>query len=1590
MEDGTVDMQNVMEAVREVVDAETIAVLSEALAEDAGVQNSAYETAMQPEMLAEESEGDGEEIITVSVTDSAGTAIEPEYHFEELDGATVLVIEKQNALRPGKYTITTTVQDPLSGEEQVLTRDFTWGVLALNPNQDVYRPDQVANIAIGVLDDAGKMVCDATVQLVVKEPNGSTVVFSTEDESITVSDTCALYEAGLIDPDYETYFRLSQAGTYELTLQATTANGTRTARTEIEVETAPAIIVERTAATRLWPAALSPMTIEVHFAERFAGTITDTLPAGFTVQDVSNGGAVTVGEDGVAMRWQGSWSAGESVTLSYQYDAPDTSPEFYLVGPLRLAAQDGTLYEERRTWQIANDATGTISGTVYTDNGTNDIGALKTIQLVKNGTAQTTADTDANGVYSFTNVVMTGGTIIAVYITGESEKGATVTVASGSSITNLHIYKNDLIVRSDSGAVAMTNGRIAAATNGGASINEMYTVDNGVLNVKSGKDLLVWERTTYTPGAGVNVGSGIVLQGTFNAGSNTVTLSGAWINTSSGSFVKGTSTVILDGTNQSMTGNTVFYHLRKMATVRDTLTLAVGMRQAVSGSLIIQGATGSTMELKSSQSGTLAKLVLFGYSNAFQDIKRLRVQDMSGSGTVANRAKTLNCTRQCADKKHNENWTFTSPVVTGTLYSNEGTTPITSATVAISYNGGTITEQVAVGAGGQFSLSGGVMTGGTIITLFVNNSSDHAVTILLGSGSSMTGISLYEDRLILRSESGSVAITNAHIAVADDKAGNADSDITNIISAATPSALTVASAKELFIWSGDTFRPQGTVVAHDFDINGTLNYQSNSIGVTGSWDATGGTASGNGVISFTSTGSETITSAGRAYNNLTLSGNGGTWALQDAMDVNGTLTLSAGTFNQNGQNLNVSGNVRIANGTVFTAPYNNGTFTLDGDLVYEDEAGVKLGTVQVGTSPDTITLSGSMSVHKLTIGTGDTLVLSGHNLFVGTGGLFIHGTLDATDNDTDNSVIVVSGSWIASGTGDFISGTSTVRFDGISGSYDITSSGSFYNLALNGTGATYTATGSLDINGNIQFSAGTFTAPLRRTMTVAGNWTKGANATFIHNSGSIVLDGLDQTLSGSTAFFNLTKSVTSQQTLTFQSTSETTVSGALTLSGADASNMLLLRASNSAVAALLTLDAGGSQHLEFLNVQRSDASNGETLVCANGADSGNNINWSFSTETVVGTLYSHDRTTELSGKKVSISYNGGAIADTDLTDAGGQFSLSGANMTGGTIVTLYIQDETEDGVAVVLSSGISMTGTHLYKDHLIVRSESGSTAITNAVLALADDMDGTPDADVTAIYAVSAGALTVASGKKLYVWPGTNFVPGGAVTTPEFYVPASATFNAGSSAIDINGPLTVLGTFIHGTNTLNISGNVRIAAGSTFTRSGNNSRVIFDGDLTYEDETGVSIGNVQIGTSPDTVQLSGSSSNSTITVSGSWLATGTGDFIAGTSTVLFDGTSGSHNITASGAFYHLIINGTGATYAAAGTIDVDGNVQLSAGTFTATSGTMTLSGSWTRGGNATFNHNSGTVNLNGTDQTISGSTVFYNLTKTVTASQTLT
>ncbi|KKW37434.1 MAG: hypothetical protein UY87_C0093G0001, partial [Candidatus Peribacteria bacterium GW2011_GWC2_54_8] len=1182
---------------------------------------------------------------------------------------------------------------------------------------------------------------------------------------------------------------------------------------------------------------------------------------------------------------------------------------------------------------------------------------------------------------------------------------------------------------------------------------------------------------TWTGNGTVDINGDLALSaGTFNAPS-TLTLSGSLTHGANATFSHNSGVFQLDGDTQTLSGTTAFYTLKKIAGVTSTLTFSARENFTVSGTLVLRGKDNNNrLSIRSSVSGVQSYLSLD--TSGSESAIFLDVQDSNaGSG------QTLTCL-SCTDSGNNVNWVFTTPTVTGTLYSDEGATALPGKTIAFAAKATGATD-----AGGQYSFTGVTLTGGTIILLYVDGAAEDAVTVVLGSGGNMTGIDLYQNRLIVRSESGTSAVTNAQIAIADNNGGAAaDTDVTTILSSASSAAMTVAEGKELLIWASSTFAPGGTVDAENIDINGTLQQGTEGISVGGSWDATGGSFTSNGVVTFdTAMGSgQIILSNGSTFSGVTFSGTG-TWFPRGAMDVNGNFTVSNGTFNQSGSTLNIAGNMRVASGAVFVQSVNGSLLTLDGDLYVEDETSVNMGTVQAGSSPDVITLSGSLRVHKLTVGTGDTLVLSGHNLYVGTGGLFLHGTIDASDRTNSggaitSSTITVSGSWIAGGTGDFIAGHSSVLFNAGGGSFTISSSGSFYDLVIAGTGATYTATGALDINGDLTLSAGTFTST-PGTITLSGSWMKGENATFNHSSGSVVLNGIDQTISGSTVFHNLTKSGSTAATLTFAASANTSVSGALLLRGT-LTNNLSIRSGITGLVSFLSLDTGGSETLQYLNVKDNDASGGQPLSCTNCTDAGNNTNWLFVSPNITGTLYSDEGVTPLVARTIALSVNGGTISDTAETDAGGQFVLSGATMTGGTVLTLFVNNETEDAVTVVLSSGSTMTGLHLYQNRVIVRSESGSSPVTLTTLDIANTLT---DNDIINLLPVSGSAtyLHMLDNVELLVWTGSTFRPGSAITvhdidingtlahtTRTVYVKGSwdsgsgsvtgtgtinfaavgstetirsgtftysgATFSGSGSwtlqdAMDVDGSFVFQrGTLNQSVYALNLSGNSRIASGAVFVKSTTATALTFDGTLTYEDEHGSNLGRVTVGNSPDTTTtLSGSltadaltvgtgdtlvlsghnlfigtgglflhgtldatnngPNASTIVISGSWLASGTGDFIAGSSAVRFDASSSSYTIAASGAFFNLIVNGTGATYTASGSLDVNGNFELSAGTFTAPSTTLTVSGSWLKSASgSTFAHNSGSVVLDGGDQTVSGSTLFYNLTKTGATAQQLT
>lgn len=329
------------------------------------------------------------DIVTVTLRTKGGIVITPKFHFEQ--GSVILAIEPQREFVPGLYALEVTIRNPITGDVSTQSQDFAWGVLAMNTNQDRFITGDKVAVQIGVLDDEGKIVCDAAVRLSVVSPAGEEMTLSTSDGSVRVTGTCGAKDSMLTKPDYEAFFTVAEEGTYTLTLSADTANGTREMTQTVEVsgvmlrseasrsttpddgsvalrdaadaapqgDTAWPIIVSRKAATRLYPVGESPMEIEVAFGEDFSGTIEETVPGSFEVKRIRMGetayGQALTGEDETTIRWNGSWKKGESVTLSYLYDAPDISPDFFTVGPLALKTGQDVIGEESRAWQIAND-----------------------------------------------------------------------------------------------------------------------------------------------------------------------------------------------------------------------------------------------------------------------------------------------------------------------------------------------------------------------------------------------------------------------------------------------------------------------------------------------------------------------------------------------------------------------------------------------------------------------------------------------------------------------------------------------------------------------------------------------------------------------------------------------------------------------------------------------------------------------------------------------------------------------------------------------------------------------------------------------------------------------------------------------------------------------------------------------------------------------------------------------------------------------------------------------------------------------------------------------------------------------------------
>lgn len=490
----------------------------------------------------------------------------------------------------------------------------------------------------------------------------------------------------------------------------------------------------------------------------------------------------------------------------------------------------------------------------------------------------------------------------------------------------------------------------------------------------------------------------------------------------------------------------------------------------------------------------------------------------------------------------------------------------------------------------------------------------------------------------------------------------------------------------------------------------------------------------------------------------------------------------------------------------------------------------------------------------LTIPSGSTLNVNAGTLVV-AGNITNSGTLQ-----TSTGTIKLTGNWVNS-SGTYTMNTGTVEFTGTSGTQDITSGGTavgkrFYNLTHSGAGTARSVTNALDIDNTFTNSGGTFNAN-GLAMNVAGNWSN--SATFTANSNTVTLDGTNQTFTGSTTFYTLSKIVTSAATLTFDDAGTITVSNSLTFNGASG-QLLSLRSDNNGTAAALTLQSGGTQSLNYLDVKDNNAGGGLLLVGLNSTNSGNNTNWVFGGTT--------------------ITWDGSSSTDWD-TPANWNLGL-----VPGSADTAVIADVTNQPVLAT-----NVTVTNLTVNNGATMSLNGKNLTVSSTLDMGND-DST--ILLTGAETVSFGTMDTAAGTFEFLGDADGTAENFTITdfgATDYYNLKINDTNATKDTFRTSANLTVAGTLTVASGTMDISTNA-----NTLTTTG--TLTVSGGTLTATSGNIDANGAVTISSGTLTAPGSGQS----FTIAGNFTHSG-GTFTHSSGTVTLDGTN--QTINNSTTFYNL-------------------------------------------------------------------------------------
>ncbi|QQS39286.1 glycosyltransferase [Candidatus Woesebacteria bacterium] len=889
-----------------------------------------------------------------------------------------LVVDSNN-LSPGLYDLV--VEDNLGNS---IAQDFSWGVLAINTNKSIYTKGENAELSFAVLNEDGEMVCDAKLELGIRNSElGIDETLSTNDGSIRVTPGCNSKEM-LLTPDYEAEYKLGSMGIYELTLTATTHNGSYTITDSIEVRKSVEFDIERISATRIYPLLTYPVIFNVIPEKDFQGVITETVPADFAIvritdEELKNYSTKenSVGsskfldikkQGGVGIiEWQVNWKKGETYHFGYKYDAPDKSPALYTLGPLQIDD-----FSEARVWQIAVDAISGITARNYAVENSSDttiavspdaaitVGKIAIVSCVTDNTAtsdgpstdHSLSDTDGhtwNKVFEETDSAgaAADGSTTSLWwtkVTSEIGTGDSITLTLGTARSDKIIAIVEATVGAGNTFVAIPSSAIDHSN----SATSLSDVQSGLTN----REYLFFglfgaegEDTAKTPIANYTEQHDRVSTTTGTAAVNVQMHVGTRILTGTGDTWTSSAVTFTNGI-QSLTA---FYEVSSTITVSGNV-----YNFGTSSALTECDASGATHELS------------------------LRV----GSTTY-----TTSC-----DASDSGAYSFTS------------VTP---------------------------------PSGGSGMVVWIDDAeaseTDGAAVIQYDGSGDSTGNSFYDDAVTILTDDGS----GVTIDMMDAYDSGGDADIPYTATSGSPDTLTVSDNYTLLIPSGEVFAPGGNLNngsgagIDNINISGTYTAATGeSILVSGTWTQSGTFTSSTSTVTFDAPGATTediVTTGSGAFNNVVFNdGEGGaTWEIEDPLDVDGNFTITGGTVDVvSGEDnqINVGGNwtnddtfVERSGKVVFDT---STTATLDsncsdvGTCTNENFYDLELSKASSGNTV-TLTNFGIRVTNTLTLTTG-TLVQGAYNVRV-EGATAVSVASNGIWSNTSTGDVILGGSFANSG-----------------------------------------------------------------------------------------------------------------------------------------------------------------------------------------------------------------------------------------------------------------------------------------------------------------------------------------------------------------------------------------------------------------------------------------------------------------------------------------------------------------------------------------------------------------------------------------------